>query len=543
MHGLMMDTPLLISSIAEHAEKFHGDREIVSVTMDNPRHRYTIQEAVQRARKVASALDKLGLDQGDRVATIAWNDYRHLEVYYGISGAGYVCHTINPRLFPEQLVFIINHAQDRWIFTDLMFVPLLEKLLPQIPNVEGFVVMTDEAHMPETSLPNAVCYESLLAEESGEYTWPQFDERTASALCYTSGTTGDPKGVLYDHRSTVLHAYAAIAPDVLNLSSEDVVLPVVPLFHVNAWGVPYSTLMVGSKLVFPGPKMGDGEALCELIETESVNVALGVPTVWLALLQHCEQSGTIMKSLERTVIGGAAVPRAMIEQFKKVHDVDAIQGWGMTEMSPLGTANTPKAGQESFTQEERFDLATKAGRGIFGCELRIVDDDGQELPWDGVAYGALQVRGPWICSDYFKLDGAAGTHSEDGWFDTGDVATIDPQGYMAITDRTKDVIKSGGEWISSIELENAAMGHPAVAEAAVIGVAHPKWTERPLLVVVAAEGQEVDKSELLDFFKGKVADWWIPNDVAFVDELPHTATGKIKKIELRRQFADYALPE
>jgi fatty-acyl-CoA synthase len=543
MHGLMMDTPLLISSIAEHAENFHGDREIVSVTMDNPRHRYTVRESVQRARKVASALDRLGLEQGDRVATIAWNDYRHLEVYYGISGAGYVCHTINPRLFPEQLVFIINHAEDRWIFTDLMFVPLLEKLLPQIPNVEGFVVMTDEANMPDTSLPNAVCYETLLAAESGEYTWPQLEERTASALCYTSGTTGDPKGVLYDHRSTVLHAYAAIAPDVLNLSSKDVVLPVVPLFHVNAWGVPYSALMVGSKLVFPGPKMGDGEALCELIESENVNVALGVPTVWLALLQYCEQNGKVMKSLDRTVIGGAAVPRAMIEQFKKVHDVDAIQGWGMTEMSPLGTANTPKAGQESFTEDERFDLATKAGRGIFGCELRIVDDEGQALPWDGVAYGALQVRGPWICSDYFKLEGAAGTHSDDGWFDTGDVATIDPDGYMAITDRTKDVIKSGGEWISSIELENAAMGHPAVAEAAVIGVAHPKWTERPLLVVVAAEGQEVDKAELLAFFKGKVADWWIPNDVAFVDELPHTATGKVKKIELRRQFIDYALPE
>jgi len=543
MHGLMMDTPLLISSIAEHAEKFHGDREIVSVTMDNPRHRYTMREAVARSRKLANALDKLGLATGDRVATIAWNDYRHLEIYYGVSGAGYVCHTINPRLFPEQLVFIINHAEDRWIFTDLMFVPLLEKLLPQIPKVEGFIVMTDEANMPETSLPNAVCYETLLAAESSEYQWPQLDERTASALCYTSGTTGDPKGVLYDHRSTVLHAYASIAPDVLNLSSNDVVLPVVPLFHVNAWGVPYSTLMVGSKLVFPGPKMGDGEALYELLETEKVTVAAGVPTVWLALLQYCEQNGKTLNALQRTIIGGAAVPRSMIEQFSKVHDVQAIQGWGMTEMSPLGTANTPKAGQEGFSDEERFDLATKAGRGIFGCELRIVDDEGQELPWDGVAYGALQVRGPWICSDYFKLEGSAGSHSDDGWFNTGDVATIDPQGYMAITDRTKDVIKSGGEWISSIELENAAMGHPAVAEAAVIGVAHPKWTERPLLIVVAAEGQEIDQQELLGFFKGKVADWWIPNDVAVVTELPHTATGKIKKIELRKQFADYALPE
>ena len=543
MHGLMMDTPLLISSIAEHAEKFHGDREIVSVTMDNPRHRCTIRDVTTRARQLANALDKLGLERADRVATIAWNDYRHLEIYYGVSGAGYVCHTVNPRLFPEQLVFIINHAEDRWVFTDLVFVPLLEKILPQIPNVEGFVVMTDEAHMPETALPNAVCYETLLAAESSDYDWPDLDERTASALCYTSGTTGDPKGVLYDHRSTVLHAFAGVAPDVLNLSSNDVVLPVVPLFHVNAWGVPYSTLMVGSKLVFPGPKMGDGEALYELMESEQVNVALGVPTVWLGLLQYCEKAGKTLNSLDRTVIGGAAVPRAMIEQFKKVHGVQAIQGWGMTEMSPLGTANTPKAGNEGLSEEEQLDLATKAGRGIFGCDLRIVNDEGNELPWDGVAYGALQVRGPWICSDYFKLEGSAGTHTDDGWFDTGDVATIDPQGYMAITDRTKDVIKSGGEWISSIELENTAMGHPAVAQAAVIGVAHPKWTERPLLIVVKAEGQDIEKDEMLAYFKGKVATWWIPNDVAFVDELPHTATGKVKKIELRKQFVDYAFPE
>ena len=543
MQGLMMDTPLLISSIARHAENFHGDREIVSVTMDDPRHRYTIRDAMGRARQLANALERLGLERGDRVATIAWNDYRHLEIYYGVSGAGFVFHTINPRLFPEQLIFIINHAEDRFVFTDLMFVPLLEKLLPHIPNVEGFVVMTDESHMPETSLPNVMCYESLLGAESNEYDWPEFGERTASALCYTSGTTGDPKGVLYDHRSTVLHAYAGVAPDVMNLSSRDTVLPVVPLFHVNAWGVPYSALMTGAKLVFPGPKMGDGEALYELMESESVNVALGVPTVWLGLLQYCDQAGKKLETLERTLIGGAAVPRAMIEAFNRKHDVQAIQGWGMTEMSPLGTCNTPKAGTESLSEEECIDLATKAGRGIYGCELRIVDDEGEALPWDGVAYGALQVRGPWICSDYFKLEGAAGTHTKDGWFDTGDVATIDPDGYMAITDRTKDVIKSGGEWISSIELENNAMGHPAVAEAAVIGVAHPKWTERPLLIVVLAEGQEAGKDELLGYLKGKVADWWIPNDVVFVDELPHTATGKVKKIELRKQFADYALPE
>jgi fatty-acyl-CoA synthase len=539
----MMNTPLLVSSLAEHAERFHGDREIVSVTADNPRHRCTIRDAIGRSRQLANALDKLGLAQGDRVATIAWNDYRHLELYYGVSGAGYVCHTINPRLFPEQLIFIINHAEDRWIFTDVMFVPLLEKLLPHIPNVEGFVVMTDEAHMPETSLPNARCYETLIGAESSEYAWPELDERSASALCYTSGTTGDPKGVLYDHRSTVLHAYAAPAPDIMNLSSTDCVLPVVPLFHVNAWGVPYSCLMVGAKLVFPGPKMGDGAALYELMDSEDVTMALGVPTVWLALLQYCASEGKRLDKLVRTLVGGAAVPRSMIEEFRDKHDVELRQGWGMTEMSPLGTCNSLKAGLESLSPDERLDLATKAGRGIFGCELRIVDDEGQELPWDGVAYGALQVRGPWICSDYFKLEGSAGTHTEDGWFDTGDVAIIDPQGYMAITDRTKDVIKSGGEWISSIELENAAMGHPAVAEAAVIGVAHPKWTERPLLVIVQAEGQQVEKGEVLGFLKGKVADWWIPNDAVFVDELPHTATGKVKKIELRKQFADYAFPE
>jgi fatty-acyl-CoA synthase len=543
MKGLMMNTPLLVSAIAEHAAKFHGDREIVSVTADNPRHRYTFREAVARSRKLANALGKLGLQQGDRVATLAWNDFRHLEIYYGVSGSGYVCHTINPRLFAEQQVFIINHAEDRFVFLDVMFVPLLEALADKLPGVEGFVVMTDDAHMPETSLPNVFCYESLIADEPETFDWPTLDERSASALCYTSGTTGDPKGVLYDHRSTVLHAYASIAPDVMGLSSRDVVLPVVPLFHVNAWGIPYSVLMAGAKLVFPGPKMGDGEALYELMDSEDVTMALGVPTVWLALLQYTDKAGKRLDKLSRSIVGGAAVPRAMIEAFRDKHDVELRQGWGMTEMSPVGAVNSLKAGLEGLSADEKLDLATKAGRGVFGCELRIVDDEGEELPWDGAAYGALQVRGPWVCSDYFKLEGSAGSHTDDGWFDTGDVATIDPQGYMAITDRTKDVIKSGGEWISSIELENAAMGHPAVAEAAVIGVAHPKWTERPLLVVVKAEGQDVDKEELLAFYEGKVATWWVPSDVAFVDELPHTATGKVKKIELRKQFADYQLPD
>lgn len=542
MHGLMMNTPLSVASIAEHVSRFHGDREIVSVSLDDPRHRYCWRDAIARARRLANALTNLGIEPGDRLGTIAWNDHRHLEAYYGISGAGFVCHTINPRLFADQLVYIINHAEDRLIFVDPMFVPLLEKIADSIEGVEGFIVMSDEKHMPETRLANVHCFETLIASAPAEFDWPMLDENTASALCYTSGTTGDPKGVLYSHRSTVLHAYASVGPDALNLSSRDSILPVVPLFHVNAWGIPYSAAMVGAKLVLPGPKMGDGGTLCELLDGEDVTLALGVPTVWLALLDHAEKTGKRLDKLQRTVIGGAAVPRSMIEAFRDRHGVEVRQGWGMTEMSPLGTANVMKAGLEHLSPDEQLDLATKAGRGIFGCELRIVDDAGNELPWDGVAYGALQVRGPWICSDYFKLDGSAGSHTDDGWFDTGDVATIDPQGYMAITDRTKDVIKSGGEWISSIELENTAMGHPAVAEAAVIGVHHPKWTERPLLVVVLADGQTATEEELLGFLSGKVADWWIPNAVAFADELPHTATGKVKKIELRKQFEDFKLP-
>ena len=543
MRGLMMNTPLLISAIAEHADRYHGGREIVSVTADNPRHRYTIAEAMARARQLANALVKLGLSEGDRLATITWNDYRHLEIYYGVSGSGYVCHTINPRLFAEQLVFIINHAQDRWIFVDPMFLPLIEKIADKIAGVEGYVVLTDEAHMPDTSLQNVRCYETLIGAESSDFAWPELDENSAAALCYTSGTTGDPKGVLYSHRSTILHAYAGVAPDVMNLSSRDNVLPVVPLFHVNAWGIPYSALMVGAKLVLPGPKMGDGETLYALMDSEDVTLALGVPTVWLALLQYMAKAGKRLDKLKSTIIGGAAVPRSMIEEFRDKHDVEVRQGWGMTEMSPLGTVNTTKAGLESMSGDEQLDLATKAGRGIFGVEMRIVDADGAEQPWDGVAYGALQVRGPWICSDYFRLEGGAGTHTPDGWFETGDVATIDPHGYLAITDRTKDVIKSGGEWISSIELENVATDHSAVAEAAVIGVAHPKWTERPLLVVVKAEGQDISKDDLLAWFDGKVASWCVPDDVAFVEELPHTATGKVKKIELRKQFADYRLPD
>jgi acyl-CoA synthetase (AMP-forming)/AMP-acid ligase II len=543
MHGLMMDTPLMISSIAEHAVKFHGDREIVSVTAEDPRHRYTFRDAIVRSKRLANALAKFGFEQGTRLATMAWTDYRHLEIYYATSGSGFVCHTINPRLFAEQLEFIINHAEDRIIFVDPMFVPLLEGLQDQITGVEYYIVLTDEAHMPATSLKNALCYEVLIAGEPDEFDWPQLDERTAAALCYTSGTTGNPKGVLYSHRSTILHSLSAIAPDHQGLSARDCVLPVVPLFHVNAWGLPYSALMTGSKLVLPGPQMGNGEVLYELMESEKVTIAFGVPTVWLSLLAYTDKDKKTLHSLERAAVGGSAVPRSMFEAFRDKHQVALIQGWGMTETSPFGVMSTPKGGMETQSYDEWLDYAIKAGRGIYGLDMRIVDDNGAELPWDGVTYGALQVRGPWVCSDYFKLDGSAGTHTSDGWFDTGDVATIDPEGYMAITDRTKDVIKSGGEWISSIELENHAIGHPAVAEAAVIGVPHAKWGERPLLVVALAENASATTGELLGWFDGKVASWWIPNDAVIVDELPHTATGKIRKIELREKFADYKLSE
>ena len=543
MNGLMMDTPLLISSILRHADRNFADREIVSVTADQPQHRYSYRECFDRTRRLANALQKLGLDRGDRIATLAWNDYRHLEAYYAIGGSGFVCHTINPRLFPEQIAFIINHAEDRWVMTDPMFVPLLEQLRPQTANVAGYIVLAPAESMPDTTLPNAVSYEALIVNESSHFDWPELDEQAAVALCYTSGTTGDPKGVLYSHRSTVLHAYASIAPDAVNLSSRDCVLPVVPLFHVNAWGIPYSAMMVGAKVVLPGPKMGDGATLHELMERERVTLSLGVPTVWSALLHYTAQEGKRLNYLERTIVGGAAVPESMIRRFRDEHDVVVNQGWGMTEMSPIGTVNTLKAGMESLSPDELITLRAKAGRGVFGVEMRIVDEDGRELPWDGVAFGALQVRGPWVCSDYFKLAGTSDAHTDDGWFDTGDVAKIDPEGFMQITDRTKDVIKSGGEWISSIEIENIAAGHPAVAEAAVIAVAHPKWTERPLLIVVRDDDQEVSKQELLAWFDGKIATWWLPDDVVFVEEIPHTATGKIRKTELRKRYADYQLVE
>jgi fatty-acyl-CoA synthase len=543
MHGLMMDTPLLISSLMRFADANYPDREIVSVTVDNPNQRYTYREAFVRTRKLANALKRLELKAGDRVGTLAWNDHRHFELYYALSGSGIVCHTINPRLYPEQVAYIVNHAEDRFLFVDPLVMPLVEALAKTFKDVEGIVVMTDEAHMPASQLPNVICYETLIADESEEFDWPEFDERTASTLCYTSGTTGNPKGVLYSHRSVVLHAYAGCLPDVLAFSGHDCVLMVVPMFHVNGWGIPYAAAMVGAKIVMPGPKMADGETLHALIEKETVTVASGVPTIWLELLSYLEKSGKTIDSVSRVSVGGAACPRSIIEGFDKKHGVTVHQGWGMTETSPLGTVFKIKPDMGELSQDECYELQAKQGCGVFGIEMRITDDNNQPLPWDGVAFGTLKVRGPWVASSYYRLEDAGSPLDEDGWFDTGDVATIDPNGVMQITDRTKDVIKSGGEWISSIDLENAAVDHPEVAEAAVIGRYHPKWTERPLLIVVTKDGQEIAKDEMLAWFDGRVATWWKPNDVAFVDELPHTATGKINKLALREQFADYQFPD
>ncbi|MEM7542048.1 MAG: long-chain-fatty-acid--CoA ligase [Pseudomonadota bacterium] len=542
MRGLMMDAPLLITTILRHAERNHPDQEIVSVTSDHERHRYRYREFADRARQVANALDQLGAGSEARIATIAWNDFRHLELYYGVSGSGRVLHTINPRLFEEQLVYIINHAEDEWIFVDPAFIAMLEKVEDQCPTVKGYVVMTSAEAMPQTSLKNVQCYETLVSAQSTQYNWPELDERTASCLCYTSGTTGNPKGVLYDHRSSVLHAYGMALPDTTSLSATDAVLAVVPMFHVNAWGFPYASLLVGAKMVFPGPKLSVPETLTDLINDEQVTVAGAVPTVWLGLLDYIRKTGRSLEPLNRTCIGGSACPVSMMEEFRDEHGVTVLHAWGMTEMSPLGVLNRPKPAQIGLAGEELREQIAKQGRAVPGVEIKITDDDNNELPWDGEAYGALKVRGYWVCADYYRLDGTAGSH-EDGWFETGDVATIDPHGFLKITDRTKDVIKSGGEWISSIELENIAVAHPQVQEAAVVGHIHTKWQERPLLVVVPNPGEQPDQGELLSWFDGKVAKWWIPNGVVFVEEIPHTATGKISKLTLRNQLEDYRFPD
>jgi acyl-CoA synthetase (AMP-forming)/AMP-acid ligase II len=540
MLGLMMDAPLLITDLIRHADRHHGETEIVSKTVEGGIHRYTYREAHRRSRRLANALAALGVKPSERVATLAWNGYRHFEIYYAVAGSGAVIHTINPRLFPDQIVYIANHAEDKYVFFDLTFLPLVEKLAPQLKSVKGFVLMTDAAHMPkQSSIPNLLCYEALLEAQNDRFEWPQLDERTAACLCYTSGTTGNPKGVLYAHRSTILHAYAAALPDALNLSARDVVLPVVPMFHVNAWGLPYSCALTGTKLVFPGPHL-DGKSLYELFETERVSMSAGVPTVWLGLLNYMKESKLKFSTLKGVVIGGSACPPAMIRAFQEDYGVNVLHAWGMTEMSPLGTVCTFKEKHMTMDKEARYALQGKQGRAIFGVDMRIVGQDGKELPMDGKAFGDLQVRGPWVIQRYFKDEG--GDPLRDGWFPTGDVATLDPDGYMQITDRSKDVIKSGGEWISSIDLENVAVAHPAIAEAAVIGVKHPKWDERPIVVAVKKQGQEVTKEDLLKFFEGKIAKWWMPDDVVFVKELPHTATGKLSKLTIRDQLKDYKLP-
>ena len=536
--GQMMEQPLLLSSLLQHAERYHGDTEIVSRTIEGGFHRYGYADAARRARRMANALARLGITQGDRAATLAWNGYRHFELYYAISGSGAVLHTVNPRLFPEQVAWIINDAEDRVMFFDLTFAPLVEKLAPQCPSVRHWVAMTDRAHMPAIKVPNLLCYEELLEAEHDDFEWPVFDERAACALCYTSGTTGNPKGVLYSHRSMMLHCYASCLPDVFNFSANDCILPVVPMFHVNAWTIPYSAPMVGAKLVLPGSAL-DGASLYELMENEGVTFSGGVPTVWQALLAYLQANQLKLSTLRRGVMGGSAAPMALIEVFARDYGVMIDHAWGMTEISPLGTYNRPKRKHQSDTADQQRARAAKQGRPPFGVEMKIVDGDGKTLSNDGVAVGELMVRGHWVVGQYFHVDKPT---LSDGWFATGDVGSIDADGYLLITDRAKDVIKSGGEWIGSIELENLACAHPAVAQAAVIGIAHPKWDERPLLVIVAKPGAQPSREEMLAWYDGKIAKWWTPDDVVFVEQLPLTATGKISKLQLREQFRDHRLP-
>nr|WP_274944159.1 long-chain-fatty-acid--CoA ligase [Govania unica] len=537
----MQDHPLMVTNFLAHGARYHGTGEIMTVTVAEGIHRYTYADCDRRARLLASALTRYGIQPGDRVGTLAWNGYRHLESWFGISGMSAVTHTINPRLFHDQLSYIINHAEDRMILADLTFIPLLEKLLPELPTVEAVVILTDRAHMPQTSLPNVICYEDFLLTGDSNYVWPVFDERMAAGLCYTSGTTGNPKGVLSSHRSASLHTFAMAMPDVFNLKSTDVVLPVVPMFHANAWGVPYLMPAIGAKLVFPGPNL-TGEAIQKLIEDENVTVSAGVPTVWLGLLQYLDATGKGLGRMHATVIGGAAAPRSMIETFRERYNVHVCHAWGMTEMSPLGTCNSPTRETLALSAEEQTVIACKQGRAVPGVDLRIIGEDGRELPWDGKSSGHLQVRGSWIAKAYFRGEGGD-ILTADGWFDTGDVANMDQYGFVQITDRAKDIIKSGGEWISSIDLENAAVAHPKIVEAAVIGLPHPKWTERPMLILVPLAGETVTREDMLAFLETRVAKWWLPDDVVFVDEIPHTATGKILKTVLREQFKDHKLPE
>ena len=541
MLGLMQDQPLLISNIIRHAARHHAGAEVVSKTVEGATHRTTYGELEPRSGQLAGALARLGIKPGDRVATLAWNGFRHFELYYAISGTGGICHTINPRLSHDDIGYIVNHAGDAVIFADTTFAPILAAIAPAVrASVRAVVFMTERANMPDIALPEGMdllCYEEILAAAAPIAAWPEFDERSAASLCYTSGTTGRPKGVLYSHRSTMLHAYASNFPDVFGLRGTDRFLPVVPMFHVNAWGSPYTAPMAGASMIMPGRHL-DGASLASMMNDERVTCSAGVPTVWLGLLQHLRNSGTRLDSVQRLIIGGSACPPVLMKAFGDEYGVRVDHAWGMTEMSPIGTYNMPKSTNAHLTGAEAFRLREKQGRVMFGVDMRIVNDDGAELPWDGVVSGNLQVKGPNVCSAYLG-DAPGSALDDDGWFATGDVATIDSDGNMEITDRSKDVVKSGGEWISTVQLENIAVGHPDVAEAAVIAARHPKWDERPLLIVVAKQGVEIDRSALLAYFEGKVAKWWQPDDVIVVDQLPHTATGKIQKMMLREKYRDF----
>jgi 3-(methylthio)propionyl---CoA ligase len=540
MLGLMQDWPLLCHRIIDHAAINHSDRPIVTRSVEGPICATTYADIRKRALRVAQRLDKDGIRLGDRVATLAWNTWRHLEAWYGIMGVGAIYHTVNPRLFPDQIVWIVNHAEDRMMLVDLTFVPLLEKLVEKLPTIERYVVLTDSAHMPQTSLRNAVPYEQWIAEVDGDFAWKSFDENTAAGMCYTSGTTGNPKGVLYSHRSNVLHGLMANNCDMKGYSSRDVVMPVVPMFHANCWAMAFAAPIAGASIVMPGGKL-DGASVYELLDRYKVTCTAAVPTVWLMLLQHLEATGAKLPHLKKVVIGGSACPRAIAKTFQDVYGVEVIHAWGMTEMSPLGTMCTFKPEYAERGGEERLDIQQRQGHSPFMVEMKITDDAGKRLPWDGKTFGRLKVRGPAVARTYYKEE--ASVLDPEGFFDTGDVATIDHHGYMQVTDRAKDVIKSGGEWISSIDLENLAVGHPKVAEAAVIGVKHPKWDERPLLIVVLKQGQAASRDEILRFMRGKVANWWMPDEVLFVDEIPHTATGKIQKTVLRQRYKDFVLPD
>ena len=539
MLGQMQDHPLLISSLIDFAGRHHHEAQIVSRRVEGDLHRYTYADAARRSRQVANALDKLNLAFSDRVATLAWNGYRHLELYFGITGSGRVVHTVNPRLLPEQIAWIANHAEDQVMCFDMTFLPIVKAIWSKCTTVKHWIALCDADKLPaDTGIPGLRSYEAWMAGESETYAWPQFDERSAAALCYTSGTTGNPKGALYSHRSTMLHAFAGALPDSLGLSSRDAILPVVPMFHVNAWGLPYGAAMTGAKLVFPGAAL-DGKSVYELIESEKVTMAAGVPTVWLGLLNHTAQHGLKFTTMTRTVIGGSACPPAMIKTFRDDYGVTVIHAWGMTEMSPLGTVCTLKLHQTSLTEAQQLAIMAKQGRAVFGVEMKIIDPDGKEVPWDGQASGDLLVKGPWIIANYFKGEG--GDPLVDGWFPTGDVAAIDTDGFLQITDRSKDVIKSGGEWISSIDVENIAMGHPAVAMAACIAVPHPKWDERPLLVVMKKPGAQATEADILAHFDGRIAKWQVPDEVVFIDAIPLGATGKMQKNKLRELFKTHKL--